>query len=177
MGPYACTQKKSHSCDDGIRKDPFKHTQRRTLHESSQMVSVSEGKHWAAQIWVPYCLLYIGHDNSIRVRYDFRIHIFTSVLTPPVHSSTPKLRTPLNRSLFLRLRRCFVSADLERTNKKGLTPLQLSVRSGHLGVAEELLKRGARPNVTTKAGLCLRCLAGTTGHSYLAVSCVFFFLV
>ncbi|CAN0583421.1 unnamed protein product, partial [Ectocarpus sp. 12 AP-2014] len=44
------------------------------------------------------------------------------------------------------------SADLERTNNKGLTPLQLAVRSGHLGVTEELLIRGARPNVTTKAG-------------------------
>lgn len=62
------------------------------------------------------------------------------------------------------------SADLERTNNKGLTPLQLAVRSGHLGVTEELLSRGARPNVTTKAGLCLRCLANSMGHGYLAVS-------
>ncbi|CAM9181388.1 unnamed protein product [Ectocarpus sp. 12 AP-2014] len=59
-------------------------------------------------------------------------------------------------------------ADLERTNNKGLTPLQLAVRSGHLGVTEELLIRGARPNVTTKAGLCLRCLANSMGHGYLA---------
>lgn len=111
------------------------------------------------------------------VRNDFRTHSSTSVLTPPAHSSTPKFRTPLYRSLLLHLRHFFVSADLERTNKKGLTPLQLSVRSGHLGVAEELLKRGARPNVTTKAGLCLRCLAGTTGHGYLAVSRVLCFMV
>lgn len=61
------------------------------------------------------------------------------------------------------------SADLERSNKKGLTALQLSVRSGHLAVAEELLRRGARPNVLTKAGLCLRCLAQSEGHNYLTV--------
>lgn len=61
------------------------------------------------------------------------------------------------------------SADLERSNKKGLTALQLSVRSGHLAVAEELLRRGARPNVVTKAGLCLRCLAQSEGHNYLTV--------
>lgn len=61
-------------------------------------------------------------------------------------------------------------ADLEHTNKKGLTPLQLAVRSGHLGVTEELLTRGARPNVKSKAGLCLRCLASSMGHGYLVVS-------
>lgn len=64
----------------------------------------------------------------------------------------------------------FGSADLERTNKKGFTPLQLAVRSGHLGVAEEVLRRGARSDVITKAGLCLRCLANSTDHGYLAVS-------
>eukprot|EP00752_Nemacystus_decipiens_P002890 g2689.t1 len=58
-------------------------------------------------------------------------------------------------------------ADLEHTNKKGLTPLQLAVRAGHLGVTEELLTRGARPNVKSKAGLCLRCLASSMGHDYL----------
>lgn len=62
------------------------------------------------------------------------------------------------------------SADLENTNKKGLTPLQLAVRAGHLGVTEELLTRGARPNVKSKAGLCLRCLADSMGHGYLVVS-------
>ncbi|CAM9154846.1 unnamed protein product [Pylaiella littoralis] len=61
-----------------------------------------------------------------------------------------------------------MGADLERTNKKGLTPLQLAVRSGHLGVTEELLIRGARPNIISKAGLCLRCLASSAGHGYLA---------
>ncbi|CAM9443719.1 unnamed protein product [Discosporangium mesarthrocarpum] len=36
-------------------------------------------------------------------------------------------------------------ADLEQANKKGMTPLQLAVRSGHLAVVEELLARGANP--------------------------------
>lgn len=64
------------------------------------------------------------------------------------------------------------SAELEHTNKKGLTPLQLAVRAGHLGVTEELLTRGARPNVKSKAGLCLRCVASSMGHGYLVVSTV-----
>lgn len=64
------------------------------------------------------------------------------------------------------------SADLERRNKKGMTPLQLGVRSGHLDVTEELLTRGARSNVITKSGLCLCCLANSSGHGYLEVSLV-----
>lgn len=76
---------------------------------------------------------------------------------------------PVRRHAHLFARQTF-SADLEHTNKKGLTPLQLAVRAGHLGVTEELLTRGARPNVKSKAGLCLRCLAGSMGHGYLVVS-------
>lgn len=75
--------------------------------------------------------------------------------------NTPPLHAPICTSH---------RADLEHTNKKGLTPLQLAVRSGNLGVTEELLTRGARPNVKSKAGLCLRCLASSMGHGYLVVS-------